>query len=108
MGAFADAEKYLTLAAALEEGFSEQVQYQVGVYTVERWLEAVEFTPKSPEIRYRDRCGCVSSAYCLEEMGMHKGDSAVNGLQADGRWVDVREPWLQRGLPRFVLDENEG
>ena len=106
VGAFSDAESFLTRAAERDEGFSEQVQYQIGVlYEVqEQWSKAVEVyaviseqwpdTATASDARFR-------RAYCLEELGLHKESiAAVKGLQADGRWSvdDTRTMSLQRGI----------
>ncbi len=106
VGAFADAEDYLKRAAGLDEGFSEQVQYQVGVLheVQERWEEAVEVYAEIAE-RWPDTATASDArfrrAYCLEEIGRHKESiRAVKGLQADGRWSvdDTRTMNLQRGI----------
>jgi len=106
VGAFGDAQRLLDRAALLEEGFSEQVQYQIGVLheVQERWAESVAVyaaiakrwpeTATASDARFR-------RAYCLEEMGQHKASiQAVRSLQADGRWSedDTRSMNLQRGI----------
>lgn len=106
VGAFSDAETYLQRAAERDEGFSEQVQYQIGVLfeVQERWADAIDVygtvaqrwpdSATASDARFR-------SAYCLEELGRHKESTqAVKRLQADGRWsdADTRSMNLQRGI----------
>ena len=106
VGAFAEAEGHLALASELDEGFTEQVHYQIGVLheVQERWSKAIEVyafvaqqwpdTATASDARFR-------RAYCLEELGRHKESiRAVKGLQADGRWSedDTRTMNLHRGI----------
>lgn len=106
VGAFADAEGYLRRAAQRDEGFGEQVQYQIGVLfeVQEHWNAAIEVYETVAE-RWPDSATAADArfrrAYCLEELGLHKeATQAVKSLQADGRWSDedTRSMNLQRGI----------
>ena len=106
IGAFEDAARLLTQAAAETGDDLEQIRYQQGVLAevTEQWPDAIA-AYEDVAVRWPDSASAQDArfrrAYCLEELGEHKAATlAVKQLQRDGDWSldDDRTMSLQRGI----------